>query len=96
MDNPKRKRTVNKLSQVSLVNKLVYFKAFDKDISAGTTGTLEQLAQKFEISESLTQEILIYMIDELDCPINYSQSGKTYFYKAEGKLSLGFTPENEC
>lgn len=92
MDKPKRKRTVNKLSQVSLINKLGYFKAFNKCISAGNTGTLEELARKFEISESLTQEILIYMIDELNCPINYSQARKTYFYEVEGKLLLGFTP----
>jgi len=92
MNNPIRKtRLKQNLSKLSFLTTISLCKSFDAYLSIGVTGSLEQLAKKFELSEQLTQEILIYMIDELRCPISYNQAKTTYFYKKAGKLLLGFT-----
>lgn len=57
-----------------------------------TTGTLEELATKCDFTLELTQDLLIYMIDELRCPVQYEHESRSYFYKVNGKLLLRFTP----
>jgi hypothetical protein len=94
MDNNRKPRQKS-FAQLGAHERITLCKAFNNYISVGATGTLEDMAGKFGISETTAIEVLAYMIEELQCPINYSQSRKTYFYKGDGKLLLGFTPVAE-
>ena len=74
---------------------ITYCRQFNEFIKVGATGTLEELANKFEIDINLALEILIYMIDELECPISYNSHHKTYYYEGDGELFTGFVREAE-
>lgn len=96
MGNSKNKNTPKSFAQLSLQRKLDWCRNFNTQISEGKTGSLEQLAEKFGIPENFTIDILIYMMEELKCPIEYNQNQQTYFYNSEhGKLRLGFTPAED-
>lgn len=73
--------------------KLFYYSQFDRLITAQKTGNLEDLAKKFSITPALAQDIISYMINELNCPIEYIESDESYRYQKKGKLILGFLSE---
>jgi len=88
-----KKRTINKIYQISLSKKLFYYEKFDLLIRAKKTGTTEELAQKFSITTALAHDIIFHMINELNCPIEYCELDESYHYRRKGKLILGFLSE---
>ncbi|WP_285060260.1 hypothetical protein [Pedobacter ginsengisoli] len=93
MTKKEQKKAFIKFCQFDFNSQIAYCKQFNDFIKVGATGTLEDLANKFEIDINLALEILIYMIDELECPISYNSHRKTYYYDGDGELLTGFVPE---
>ncbi|HKG07893.1 MAG TPA: hypothetical protein VKB19_15595 [Pedobacter sp.] len=91
----KKKRTIYKIGALSLLKKLEYSKQLDQHIKEGTTGSLEELAENCGYTFSLTTDLLVFMIEHLNCPIRYSKESRTYYYDSEGDLRIGFYPIEE-
>jgi hypothetical protein len=72
--------------------KLELCKRVNELVASYSTGTLEELARRLKIKQRKLMGILIFMIDELDCPIEYDALLRTYFYNGEGELKIGFVP----
>jgi hypothetical protein len=71
---------------------LEYCKQINELIKTYNTGKLEQMAKKLKISISRATRLLIFMIESLDCPVEYDALLKTYFYNGDGELRIGFVP----
>ncbi|MGX5689551.1 hypothetical protein [Arcticibacter tournemirensis] len=74
---------------LSILNRL---ERLDYLIRSKSTGALDELARRLEISERTLYEILSEMRDLGAC-IKYSRSRRTYYYYKEGGLSLKFHEE---
>lgn len=61
----------------------------DTLIRTKATGPTKQLAKKLNLSERQTLEFLKEM-KELGCPIKYSRKRQSYYYDAEGEVSISF------
>ena len=92
METIKKKKTINKLSQITILKQLEYCKLFNQEIKAGATGPLSQLAAKFDITSSLASEIIKAMIEDFHCPIQYNEDKATYYYQGKGELIMGYFP----
>lgn len=69
---------------------LEHCKQINELIKVYSTGTLEEMAKKLKIRINRVTRLLIFMIDQLDCPIEYDALLKTYFYNGDGELRIGF------
>lgn len=65
-------------------------KSMDKLIFIKSTGTPKMLAKKIGVKE-WTLYKLIREMKILGAPIKYSKALKTYYYKTEGRLIVGFS-----
>jgi len=59
------------------------------------TGTPAQFAQRLSISQSTLFNYLNILKDELNAPIAYCRYRKTYYYKSEGNIVIGFTGQSK-
>lgn len=75
----------------TMINKLTQrLEYLDSLISKKATGTPSQLAQKLGISLRAWYNLKDQLVNELDIPIEYCSFRRSYFYKNEGKLMIGF------
>ncbi|MEP7237503.1 MAG: hypothetical protein ABI685_06555 [Ferruginibacter sp.] len=61
----------------------------DAKIRTKSTGSAKQLAKNLNLSERQTLEFLKEM-KELGCPIKFSRKRNSYYYDAEGEVSISF------
>ena len=61
----------------------------DALIKTKATGPTKQLAKKLNLSERQTLEYIKEM-KELGCPIKFSRKLNSYYYDAEGEVSISF------
>lgn len=78
---------------MALYNYLNRIRRLDALIRQKRTGPPRELADKLNISERWLYVLLDELKRDLDCPIRYDRSRKSYVYKEHGKLMLGFTKE---
>jgi ribosomal protein S25 len=58
------------------------------------TGTPEEFAERLKISRSTLFNTLKYLKENMDAPIIYNNSKKSYTYKYKPKFHLGFEEDN--
>jgi predicted DNA-binding transcriptional regulator YafY len=64
----------------------------DELIRIKGTGSPKQLAGKIGLSERAMYETLMLMRG-LGAPIHYCRSRQSYYYKEEGRFTIGFIPD---
>ena len=65
---------------MNIHNQIREFKRLDDLIARSATGTLEQLAEKFGMSESSMKRHLRDFKDTFDAPVAYDREAGTYHY----------------
>jgi hypothetical protein len=78
---------------MSLYNYLNRIQRLDALIRRKSTGSPKELAQKLGISERWLYIFLDELKQELDCPIRYDRSRRSYVYKEPGSILLNFQRE---
>ena len=74
------------MSVQKYIDRILYIDAL---IKTKVTGPTKQLAQKLNLSQRQTMEFLKDM-KELGCPIKFSRKRNSYYYDAEGEVSISF------
>jgi hypothetical protein len=59
-------------------------------IKTKSTGTPKQLARKLGLSERGWHKLRHELVNDLDLPIAYCNTKKTYYYTMEGNFEIGF------
>lgn len=74
------------LTQIKTINDLVKTKS---------TGRPKELAKRLGISERSLSDIIRYMREELDTPIEYDRIRGTYFYMEDGNITIKFQRDKD-
>jgi|GEM_PF-5419049 len=85
-----KKRTINKISQLSLSKKLAHCRELDALIRSGNTGNLDEVAKTLSITTQLTFALIQYMKEDLHCPIVFIEADQNFVYTKSGELIIGF------
>jgi predicted transcriptional regulator len=70
-------------------------KRIDRLTRMKATGTPNEFAKKLNVSPSTLYEYMLLMKNSLNAPIEYCRVRKSYYYKKDGGLNLGFRDEYE-
>lgn len=74
---------------MTFIEKLQVIERVDALIKRKATGTAEDLAARLGVSRRCVYDIIKVMKD-LDAPIEYCQTRKTFYYSADCTLAIGF------
>jgi len=78
-----------KINQMAIINYFERIKRIDQFIRMQATGTPKELADKLGLSKSTVFEY-IYLMKEMNAPIEYDNFAKSYIYTKKGKFILEF------
>ena len=90
-----KNKTINKVSQLSLSKKVAYCRLIDEFITSGNTGCYEDIAERLEITDALTKDLVKYMTEEFGCPIEFDKNANGFSYTRNGRFVAGFLPDKE-
>ena len=60
-------------------------------ISRGATGTPREFANRLNVAESTLYNYINCLKYDFDAPVAYCRYRKTYYYKNQGNILIGFT-----
>ena len=69
---------------------LVKLDRLDSLIRHQSTGTPEELAERLEMSRSTLFDLILYLREEMQAPIQYNKYIKSYVYTYQPRFYLGF------